>query len=84
MMMKTKRIGSRAFWIEVGLGTASAACVMLTIRWPQWIELLFGVYPDGGQGLTEWLITLSLGAVSLTLFTLATLEWRHIRAGYNP
>jgi hypothetical protein len=43
------------FWLEVALGTLTTALLVLTLAWPQWIELMFGIEPDGGDGSLEWL-----------------------------
>jgi hypothetical protein len=64
------------FWIELGLGTVSAVSLMLTLVWPQWIEAIFKVAPDNGEGSSELAITLSLVAATLTLIVLARREWR--------
>jgi hypothetical protein len=44
--------------------------------WPDWIELVFGVDPDSGSGLLEWLIVLVAFTVLLGASTLARREWR--------
>jgi hypothetical protein len=33
-----------------------ALLAIITIAWPHWIELVFGVDPDQGDGTIEWLI----------------------------
>ena len=70
------------FWIELALSVASAACLALTALWPQWIELLFGADPDGGDGSDEWAIALALLIATVTLLALTRREWR--RARRNP
>lgn len=67
------------FWSELALSIASAASLALTALWPQWIELLFGFDPDGGNGSDEWGITLSLMAATATLIALTGREWRRAR-----
>ena len=37
----------RRFWVEVILGSISLALLALTLITREWIELLFGVDPDG-------------------------------------
>jgi hypothetical protein len=71
------------FWIELGLGTVSAASLMLTLLWPQWIEAIFKVDPDQGEGSTELGITLSLVAATLTMVVLARREWRYVFSTNN-
>jgi hypothetical protein len=71
------------FWIELGLGTVSAASLMLTLLWPKWIEAIFKVDPDHGEGSTELEITLSLAAATLTMVVLARREWRDVFSTNN-
>ena len=40
----------RRFWVEVGLGVNSTLLLLLILVTREWIELLFGVDPDGGSG----------------------------------
>ncbi len=55
----------------VHLGVALAA----TVAWPEWIEELSGLSPDGGSGAAEWLVpaVLAMGAVASSLVALR--EW---------
>jgi hypothetical protein len=41
-------------WVEVVSGLMSAALLGLTIIFPDWMEVLFGLAPDAGDGSTEW------------------------------
>jgi hypothetical protein len=59
----------------VAAGTAFVL-LGLTLVWPRWIELVFGVDPDGGSGALEWLIVL---VSSTVLLAASTLAWRHRR-----
>src|SRR5438094_9632 len=38
------------FWIELALALASAALLVVTLLWNEWIELVFHVDPDAGSG----------------------------------
>jgi hypothetical protein len=62
----------RTFIAEVCACLASAIVTVLTLLVPQWIEVLFGVDPDHGDGLLEWLIA---GAFALATVVLGTLSW---------
>jgi hypothetical protein len=64
------------FWIEVGLGVASALVLVLTLITREWIELIFGVDPDGGSGALEWLIVAVLVLLTLVFGALARRERR--------
>ena len=69
------------FWVEVVLGVISALLLLLTLVTREWIELLFGVDPDGGSGALEWLIVACLVSLTLVFGALARREYRRpIRA----
>jgi hypothetical protein len=38
---------------------------ILTAVWPSWIEGLFGVDPDGGNGRVEWWIVAVLAVITI-------------------
>jgi hypothetical protein len=44
---------------------------VLTLVLPDWIEAVFGIEPDGGNGSLEWLIVTALGLVTLVLTALS-------------
>jgi hypothetical protein len=64
------------FWVEAVLAVVTGLLFVLTLVTREWIELLFGVDPDGGDGSLEWAIVAALGVVTLTLSVLARAEWR--------
>jgi hypothetical protein len=66
----------KRYWIEVGLGVMSALLLALTLLTREWIELLFGVDPDGGSGALEWLIVASLVLLTCVFSSLAHRERR--------
>ncbi len=68
------------FWLETGLAIVTSILFMLTLVQRDWIEIVFGVDPDQGNGTLEWLIVGVLLVVTITLFTLASHEWRRARA----
>ena len=68
------------FWVEAAFGAISTVLLVLTIVVPNWIELLFSLTPDAGNGSTEWELAFSLAAISLVMFALAGRTWRkHVR-----
>ena len=69
------RVRSR-FWSEIGLAAVSVAMLVLTAAWPDWIEEVFGVDPDGGNGSLEWAIVAVSAVVAVGCATLVPLEWR--------
>jgi hypothetical protein len=68
------------FWLEAGVATVTLILSVITSVWRDWIEIVFGVEPDGGNGSLEWLILALLLAVTITLFVQARYEWRRARA----
>ena len=67
-------------YAEIGLATSSLVALVLTIVWREWIEALFGVEPDGGDGSAEWMVVLACTLVFLVSAASARVELRH-RAG---
>ena len=67
------------FWFETGMAILTSILFAVTLVWRDWIEIVFGIEPDGGSGSLEWLILgVSLG-VTIGLFLLARYEWRVAR-----
>ena len=64
------------FWAELALGSAAAVLGILTTFWHDWIEAVFGVDPDHGNGTLEWGIVATLLLTAAVLFVLARIEWR--------
>jgi hypothetical protein len=69
--------GTRArFWIEAGLALVTAVLFVVTLVSPEWIEILFGVDPDGGSGALEWGIVVFLLMATVLFGALARVEWK--------
>jgi hypothetical protein len=54
----------RLFWWEVGLAVAATTTFLLTLLWPNWIELSLGLDPDHGSGAAEWMSAALSGAAA--------------------
>ena len=54
---------------------------LITAVVPDWIEVVFGVEPDGGSGSLEWAIVAILGVLALLL---AALGYRDRRTSTHP
>jgi hypothetical protein len=67
------------FWLEVILGSFSGILAVVTLFWRNWIEAIFGVDPDKGNGSAEWLVVIVLLVVTATLAVGARIEWRRAR-----
>ena len=63
------------FWIEAFCAFLGTALFVLTIFSREWIELAFGVDPDGGSGALEAAIAIGLLAAAAVSATLARREW---------
>jgi hypothetical protein len=59
-------------FVAVALGVISA----VTLVWPDWIELVFGADPDGGNGGAEWGVVLGFAAAALIVGLLARRDFR--------
>ena len=68
------------FWWEAAAAFLSLALLLVTLVSRDWIEEVFGVDPDGGSGMVEWGIVIGLAVAALLSTTLATREWRRLRA----
>jgi hypothetical protein len=71
------------FWIEAALASVAGFLTVLTLFTREWIEALFNVDPDGGDGSLEWLIVVCLAVVTVVFAVLARLEWRRTRQVYG-
>jgi len=71
------------FWLEIGVAIATSTLFVLTLVQRDWIEVVFGIDPDNRSGTLEWLIIAALLAVTITLFTLASYEWRRTRVAIS-
>ena len=64
------------FWIETILGLAASVLAVVTLFSHDWIETVFGVDPDKGNGSAEWLVVLTLAVITVMLAIGARREWR--------
>jgi hypothetical protein len=64
------------FYLEAILAVLSTGLFVLTLISRDWIEVLFHVEPDEGNGSLEWLIVAVLFVVSAALIYLARRDWR--------
>ncbi len=65
----------RRCWFEVTLAVISGVLLVVTLISREWIELVFGIDPDGGNGSLEWAIVLVLATITAVSFFAARHEW---------
>ena len=73
----------RRFWLETGMAIVTSMLFVITLVQKAWIEIVFNVDPDNRSGVLEWLIVGALLVVTITLFTLASYEWRRVRTAIS-
>ena len=73
----------RRFWLETAMAIVTSILFVITLVQRDWIEIVFSVDPDNRNGTLEWLIIGALLVVTITLFTLASYEWRRARAAIS-
>ncbi len=65
----------RRFWVEAVLAFLSLTLTVVTLISREWIELIFGVDPDGGDGNLEWAIVAGFVVLTIASSALARREW---------
>ena len=68
------------FYLEALLAVLSTGLFILTLISRDWIEVIFHVEPDEGNGSLEWLIVVVLFVVSAALIYLARRDWRRAQS----
>jgi hypothetical protein len=56
------------FWIDGALGVFSTVMLVMTVTMPDWIERIWGLDPDGGDGSVEWGLTIFMVVAALAFF----------------
>ena len=64
------------FFVETAAAVLGTWLGAVTLLWPDWIERVFSVDPDGGSGLDEWLVAAAAFSVAVVSALLARREWR--------
>ena len=71
------------FWLETAMAIVTSLVFVFTLVQRDWIEIVFGVDPDQGNATLEWMIVGALLLVTITLFILASYEWRRARVAIS-
>jgi hypothetical protein len=67
-------------WAETVLCVAAALLAATTVAVPDWIETVFGVDPDHGNGTVEWAIALGLAVLAVVCGGLARRDRKRVAA----
>lgn len=59
----------------------SGLLFVATVAWPEWIEIVFGVDPDHGDGSLEWLIMGVTALCAIGASLRAHADWRGLDEG---
>ena len=78
-MPSTDRRVRARFWVQSVFAAAAAVMFVVTLISRAWIEEVFHVDPDGGDGRLEWLVVAGLALVAVVLGLTARREWRRPR-----
>jgi hypothetical protein len=70
------RAAGRRLWIDAGASALCGLILVLTLAWPDWIELVLGVDPDRSSGALEWGIALAAAGCTAAFVALARRDWR--------
>lgn len=71
-----RRNMGRLFWVETGLAAISGVLALISLVFPDWIELVSDWDPDQHDGSVEVLIVTGLFVVALAMAAAAAFEWR--------
>lgn len=66
-------------WVETALAVIGVGLALLSMIWPQWIEGIIGVEPDGGSGELEWVIAAGFLVAGFVFGLLARRGQRRLR-----
>jgi hypothetical protein len=77
--MSQHRLGL-LFWVEAVAAGFATFMGLLTIVWHDWIEGVFRVDPDHGNGSAEWIAVVVLLSIGVSAGALARRRWRRVSA----
>jgi hypothetical protein len=72
-------MGRRSVWevrAEVVAGAACLVLALITLVWQEWIEAIFRVDPDHGNGSLEWAVVGILLVATVVIWARARVVWR--------
>jgi len=71
----------RRLRLESILAIGFLVAALVTAVWPDWIEAVFRVDPDQGNGSLEWALVAVLGVAATCTAALAWRDYRRVLAG---
>jgi hypothetical protein len=78
MMSSLPAVRTR-FWLHSAFSVAALVLAVVTLISREWIELLTGWDPDGGNGALEWAVVGVLSVAAVCFGLAARREWRRPR-----
>lgn len=72
----TRRRPRTRFWFEVAGFLVTAFAFVLTLVAKDWLETVFGIDPDQGNGTAEWAIVVASLMAAVVCAACARVEWR--------
>src|SRR5690349_16691908 len=78
--MRKQAAPGGAFYIELLLSVLALVLALVTLVWSDWIEVVFRVDPDAGNGSLEKAIVAGLVVAAIVCGWLARTEWRRVHA----
>jgi hypothetical protein len=70
--------------LETSLAILTAFLFVLSVFSRDWIEVIFGVDPDGHSGSVEWTLVGACAVVALTSGLLARRDWKRVAVAAEP
>ena len=64
------------FWVGATLATLTGVLLVVTMVSREWVEVVFGVDPDGGDGSLEVAVLAVLLVATVAFSVFARAEWR--------
>ena len=75
MSLRTRSFSRVRFGIDLGIAIVATILAIVTLFSAEWIEVVFGVDPDGGSGTLEWAIVVGLFLTAAIAAVVARVDW---------
>jgi hypothetical protein len=64
------------YWSESAAAAVACFLAVLALVWPKWVEGVFGIDPDHGNGSFEWELVVGCWIVTGMCAAVARRDWR--------